>query len=230
MKKHIGALCVMFLSTFMLFDCDSNKSNNGSSASFLLLLSNQTKSVSSQVTYYTTQIQPAISFTRSLVSSSPTSNGTTETQIINANGSVTLTITDIGAYADCGFYSVLTTLGALNGIHIETTPGSHPIGINIYFDKDNNGEFFDWTNNVYTGTGADAYIIGPSSVGGVLDVNSGTLFKFPSPDQKGDNYTLAQLKSGSAPGITSDTHIAVWIGLNGLSGSLNSTISVLSIY
>lgn len=99
--------------------------------------------------------------------------------------------------------------------------------MNIWFDVDNNGEFFAWNGNVLSGLGNDAYILGPSSVQNVLSVDANSNFTSLIPG--GGNYTLAQLKSGAAPGITSATKIAIWVGFATNGGSLNATINSISI-
>jgi hypothetical protein len=84
-------------------------------------------------------------------------------------------------------------------------------------------------NELYIDSGNDSCILGPSSQNGVLNVNPGSQFTSLQPN--GGNYTLAQLKSGAAPGLDGDTPIAIWIGITtGNGGSLNTTISSISIH
>ncbi len=182
--------------------------------------------VASQVYYYT--INDGSQFIRSLAPfSASTGTGGTALQSSNPDGSVTLTIQNSPGYADCGFYLFVGMLGDLNSIRITTAPGSDPVGVNIWFDRDSNGEFFTWTNTVYNGVGGDAYIIGPSSSNNVLNINTGSTFTSLIPN--GGNYTLAQLMSGAAPGISVTTRIAIWVGFSVNSGSSSATIQSLEI-
>ena len=182
--------------------------------------------VASLVDYYT--INDGSQFIRSLVPFSvPAGSSGTALQMDNSDGSVTLTINSSPAYADCGFYVFVGMLGDLNSIKITTTPGSSPIGVNIWFDKDINGEFFTWTGAVYGGVAGDAYILGPQSMSNVLSLNTGSIFTSLNPG--GGSYTLAQLIGGAVLGITITTRIAIWVGISVSSGSSTATIQSLTI-
>lgn len=182
--------------------------------------------VASQVDYYT--INDGSQFIRSLVPfSAPTGSNGTAQQIDNSDGSLTLTINNSPAYADCGFYVFVGMLGDLNSMKITTTSGSDPISVNIWFDNNGNGEFFTWTGTVYGGLGGDSYILGPQSTNNLLSLNTGSTFTSLNPGS--GNYTLAQLIGGAAPGITITTRIAIWVGINVNSGSSMATIQSLTI-
>jgi hypothetical protein len=185
--------------------------------------------VASQVSYYSlnTVSFNSANFTRSLTPMSVTAGNANASQSINQDGSVSLAISNSPGYADSGFYLYAGTLGNLNSIQFQASNNSGPFAVNIWFDKDNNGECFTWINNVYQGVGNDAYILGPGSQNGVLAINSGSQFTSLIPG--GGNYTLAQLKSGAAPGINSSTRIAIWVGISVNSGSQNATVQSVSI-
>ncbi len=185
--------------------------------------------VASQVSYYclNTSGLNSANFTRSLTPMSVTVGSASVSQSINQGGSVTLTINNAPGYADSGFYIYIGTLGSLAGLQVQASNGSGPFGANLWFDRDNNGDFFTWVNNVYQGTGSDAYILGPNSQNGALTINSNSQFTSLIPG--GGNYTLAQLKSGAAPGINSNTKIAIWVGISVNSGNQNATIQSLSV-
>jgi MBG domain/Right handed beta helix region len=186
----------------------------------------QTWSLSSDISYYT--VTDGNPFTRSLNPMNVISGNETVSQAI-VNGSVNLNITNAPSYADCGFYLYTGLLKNLNSVTVDAASGSSDFGLNIWFDNDASGEFFNWNGNSYSGTGNDSYILGPSSQNGVLNVNAGSQFTSLQPN--GGNYTLAQLKSGTAPGINGDTPIAIWIGITtGNGGNLNTTISSISIH
>ncbi len=183
--------------------------------------------VASQVYYYTIN-DGSGDFIRSLVPfSASTGTGGTALQSSNPDGSVTLTIQNSPGYADCGFYLFVGMLGDLNSIRITTAPGSDPVSVNIWFDRDSNGEFFTWTNTFYSGVGLDAYIYGPASTSNDYSIDTTTTFTSLNPN--GGNYTLAQLIGGAATGITVTTRIAIWVGINVNSGSSSATIQSLEI-
>lgn len=166
-------------------------------------------------------------FTRSPTPMSMTAGNSNASQSLNQDGSVALTINNASGYADCGFYFYSGSIGNLNTVEIQASNNSGPFSVNIWFDRDNNGEFFVWNNNVYQGVGNDAYILGPASQNGTLTVNSGSMFYSLNPGS-GD-YTLGQLKSGAAPGINSNTKIKLWVGFSVNSGSQSTTIQSISI-
>lgn len=221
MKSRCSMVFIMSLVlAFYSFGCRGQQGSAGSPGP------SGAATVASQVDYYT--INDGSQFIRSLVPfSAPTGSSGTALQINNPDGSVTLTINNSPAYADCGFYVFVGMLGDLNSIKITTTSGSDPIGVNIWFDKDSNGEFFTWTDTVYGGLGGDAYILGPQSINNVLSLDTGSAFTSLNPS--GGNYTLAQLIGGAAPGITITTRIAIWVGINVNSGSSTATIQSITI-
>ncbi len=210
MKKVIFGI-IAALIIFMISSCSNPP---GSSSSQL------------QASYYT--INNGSQFIRSFVpfSTSTGSNGIA-LQTSNPDGSVTLNINNSPAYADCGFYIIFGKLGDLNSVKITVAYGSDPIAINIWFDRNNDGEFFIWSNNVLVGLGGDAYILGPQSTNNFLSVNTGSTFTYLIPG--GGDYTLAQLIGSAASGITSTTVIAIWVGITVNSGSSTAIIKSVTI-
>jgi len=185
--------------------------------------------VASQIGYYTAN--NGVNFIRSLTPQnlSTASGSGTVSQAINPDGSVAIGVNNSPAYADSGFYINAGALGNLESISIQAASGSGPYGLNIWFDRDNNGDYFTWnaSGTVYQGTGGDAYILGPDSGGGILLVNDSSTFDSLNPG--GGNYTLAQLKNGIASGINGSTSIAIWVGVSVNSGSANATIQNINI-
>jgi hypothetical protein len=219
-SRYNTVFIVSLVLAFSFFGCRGQQGSAGSPGP------SAAATVASQVDYYT--INDGSQFIRSLVPfSAPTGSSGTALQINNSDGSVTLTTNNSPAYADCGFYVFVGMLGDLNSIKITTTSGSDPIGVNLWFDKDSNGEFFTWTGTAYGGLGGDAYILGPQSTNNVLSLNTGSAFTSLNPG--GGNYTLAQLIGGAAPGITITTRIAIWVGINVNSGSSTATIQSITI-
>jgi hypothetical protein len=144
------------------------------------------------------------------------------TQAINSDGSVTVSVNSAPGYADSGFVLYKGALGNLPDFTINGSGGG--FGLNLWFDSDANGEFFQWdANNVLTGLGGDTYGLSGGSSNGTLSVNGSSQF-FMMND--GQNHSLADLKNGSVSGISTNTVVTVWIGVdisNG--GSTSATIS-----
>jgi hypothetical protein len=146
-------------------------------------------------------------------------NGTA-TQVVNSNGSVTLTLANVGTYGDTGFYVPLGTLGSVvsNGFTITTTDGTAKT--NLYFDTSGDGKFFAWADNgCWSGLGGDNYSIGNAGTSG-----TGT-FTVDHTATYGA-YTISQLNTGSLTGVTTNTQVAVWVGIQTNSGSASVTITV----
>jgi hypothetical protein len=185
--------------------------------------------VAGQISYYclNTSGLNSANFTRSLTPMNVTVGGASVLQSINPDTSVTLSINNSPGYADDGFYIDIGTLASFASLQMQASNGSGPFSVNLWFDKDNNGEYFTWINDVYQGTDGDAYALGPSSQNGIVTINSNSLFTSLNPG--GGSYTLAQLKSGAAPGIDSNTRVALWAGIAVSSGSQNATIQSLAI-
>jgi hypothetical protein len=186
----------------------------------------QTWSMGDYINYYTIN-DGTNPFTRSLTPQDLVAGNVTRSQSITSDGTVKLIIANAPGYSDVGFYIYAGQLKNLNSVNVQAVSGSSPFGLNLYFDKDGNGDYFNWNNNVLTGLGNDAYILGPTSQNGVLGINSSSQFTSLNPG--GGNYTLAQLKNGSASGISGDTPVAIWVGITTNGGSLNTTISSVSI-
>ncbi len=128
-----------------------------------------------------------------------------------------------------GFYIVYAHLGSISNLNIPVKNYAHTgtaaLALNLWFDKNDNGEFFAWTADVWTGTGGDDYALGQcgatfkcplNAAGTFLQINDTTTFYDVGV---GTVYTLAQLKSGSVTGIDSGTLTAFWIGIDSSGGS-----------
>jgi hypothetical protein len=161
-------------------------------------------------------------WTRSSVPVTLTNAGNTVSQSYNpAIGAVTLTITNATPNEDNGFYLYAGSLQYFTSLTVTAAGGSGPFSANIYLDVDNDGEFFTWTpSNTFSSFGADAYFVGPSSVGGVLAIGTTSVF---------GPYTLAQIKAGAVPGTSPRTRIAIWVGFGLSSGSQTTTINTVQL-
>ncbi|TMK86482.1 MAG: hypothetical protein E6G44_03260 [Actinobacteria bacterium] len=142
----------------------------------------------------------------------------TASQTIKKNNSIALAITDAHHYADSGFYVVLGALKDVNTIVVSASdndPG--PFALNLWFDSNNDGDFFLWTggmsHQILFDLGGDQYGLGPQSVGGRLKVNDGTAFYMQGTPNGGSTYTLAELKDGQATFIDGNTLVAAWVGI-----------------
>ncbi len=171
-----------------------------------------------KITYYT--INDGTNFIRS---TSPFSSGVA-TQTKNSNGSVTVSVNNAIGYADSGF---VLYKGALGNLPNFTVNGSgSPFGLNLWFDVNNDNEFFAWNSNgVMTGLNGDTYGLGPTSQSGTDVVTGSSLFYLISD---GKNHSFSDLKNGVVSGINANTRVAVWVGVNTNSGSTSATITSIS--
>jgi len=225
-KRYNNLFVIFFLVVLSLFGCKGDQGPAGPAGP---QGPSGVATVASQVDYFT--INTGAQFIRSLGTfTAPTvPAGGTVMQTINADGSVTLAISNSLGYADCGFYSFVGMLGDLNSIKITTAAGSDPISLNLWFDTNNDTEFFSWTNDVLNiPISSDDYIDGPLSINDVYSINTGTP-QFTSLHSNGKSYTLAQLIEGLASGITVTTRIAIWVGIEVNPGNKTATITSLTI-
>jgi hypothetical protein len=154
-------------------------------------------------------------------------NGTAS-QVVNSNGSVTLTLANVGTYGDTGFYVSLGKLGALQtagGYSITATGGS--VGTNLYFDTNNDGQFATWNGaGCWNGLGGDLYGLGPSGTGTVA-VNGSSTFFMNTPASGTIAFSALEGVTGGTTAISANTQVAVWVGITlGSGGNANVTITV----
>lgn len=123
-----------------------------------------------------------------------------------------------------GFYIIFETLGLIDTVDLavaeSTYSGTMSLAMNLWFDKDDSGDFFTWSESgVLIGLGGDDYAVGqcgaayvcPLLPSGDLRLDDTTTFYDMGV---GSVYTLAQLKAGSVSGVDSTTMVAIWVGLD----------------
>jgi hypothetical protein len=92
--------------------------------------------------------------------------------------------------------------------------GSAHFCMNLWFDSNHDGEYFDWENNQFTGLGGDAYAAGTCSTG-TLTIDENTPLAFVAPgDACTPAATLETINSNGCPGIPPNTKVAMWIGID----------------
>ena len=139
-------------------------------------------------------------------------------QTINNDGSVTITVKDTD-YIDSGFVLEAGTLAGLDSITVE---GSGEYGLNLYFDLNRDGEFFEWANNEFRGVGADNYALWIGTLeNGVLTVSDTTQFNLM---KNGGVRTLRELKNTFSP----DTKIGIWIGVTSPAGDTSEKTATIT--
>jgi hypothetical protein len=156
----------------------------------------------SMVTYYT--VNAGTNFMRS---TKPFRSGVA-TQDHRANR-IKVAINNTDGYADSG---VVVYSGKLSRLSPFTLKGRGQFGLNLWFDVNDDGEYFVWNGNTLSDLGTDTYGLGPASVDGVLSVSGSSQFYVVTT---GDTLTLNELKAGDFNGVTSDTHVAIWVGVSG---------------
>ncbi len=210
--KHIGA--ILFALVFLVGG--------------LVVSTANAATVVEQVDHYTYYTNDNGTFAQSTAPVIMTNGAFGISQTANSDGSVTAGFSGVTGYADSGFYVQSGTLGNFKSVLLKATPDSDNFGVNIWFDKNNDSSFFSWnTDNTYAGVGGDLYSLGPTSSNGTLLVNDSSSFNMMSPGN--GTYTVAQLKSGSVPGVDSNTKIALWIGASPTVGARNATIKTVEI-
>jgi hypothetical protein len=127
------------------------------------------------------------------------------------------------AYSDSGiilYFNGGLKLGDLQSVSVIST-GS-PVTINLWFDTSGDGKFFAFDGNgIMTGLNGDSY---GSSGAASLDAN--TSVEMFAGGGAGHTYTLAQLQAGAVSGITSNTDVALWIGITNPSTADISSVAV----
>ncbi len=142
----------------------------------------------------------------------PLAGGGTASQAVTSSGAVTLTTTGVTTYADNGFYVAVGTLGALAASGYTVTASGTPVATNVYFDTGGDGSFFAWdANGCLTGLNGDTY----ASMGSLTVTGTTSMYVLGGLDAGTSTYTLSQLASGTVPGFSSTTPVAVWVGFVG---------------
>ncbi len=160
------------------------------------------------------------------IASTAVASGGTATQSISG-GNLDLAISGNTGYADNGFYVPLGTLSELAVSGYDAAGTGSDFGTNVYFDVNNDGEFFTWTGDYLSSLGGDTYGLGPTSSGGALAVTGTSTFAMTCNGVYG-SYSLATLAaSGCTPeGVSGTTNVAVWIGITSKGGApLSTTIT-----
>jgi hypothetical protein len=97
--------------------------------------------------------------------------------------------------------------------------GSASFAMNLWFDSDDDGEYFVWDRNRLAGLGGDVYAIGTSG-NGALTIDSTTpLFIIAAGGTPGCNAvdyvaTLALINTGFCTKIPPFTNVARWVGID----------------
>ena len=163
-----------------------------------------------------------------------------DSQYVSGSGTVTLSIAGTGStpYADNGFYMVLGTLGSLNGYTIQGT--GTPFYANLYlgYGSPPAPGFFTWNaDGTFASFGSTLMAAGiATSTSGTLTVTGSSTFTVTqasnaNPSCNGGTWTLSQLKGGAC-GVSSNTPIALWVGVTNLEtpAPVSTTITSVQAY
>ena len=166
-----------------------------------------------------------LDFARTFDPSSTSSGTRSVEQVVNPDGSVTISVTSAdNEYVDSGLIMSIGTLGELDSI---TVKGTGDFSFNLYFDIDKDGEFFLWNpDGTFNGLGSDRYALFEGPYGPTLFANGSSNFGLIG----GSPYvnTLDQLKAM----FPSDTPVGIWIGVTRggePAGTKTATISSVTV-
>jgi hypothetical protein len=136
----------------------------------------------------------------------------TVTQVVNPDGSVTLTVAGTTGYIDTGFYvPISATAGTFTSYSVTATAGAVGLGTNLYIDPTNTG-FFTWTNNCLTDKGTTDYAsLATVPQGGSFTVNGASTFYVQKGPNSGNNELLSTLLTAEP----ANSALAVWVGVTG---------------
>ncbi|MGN6367637.1 MAG: hypothetical protein ACTHN5_05200 [Phycisphaerae bacterium] len=131
------------------------------------------------------------------------------------------------AYSDAGIVLGIDgslSLGQLQSVdvHLVSGAGQTTPTINLWLDTGNDGNFFAFSGDQFTGLNGDSYY-GADAPG---NINTTTTFSFLGGLGSG-SHSLADLQSGSVAGIDGNTKVALWIGITGAT-NFNSNYAVIS--
>jgi hypothetical protein len=97
--------------------------------------------------------------------------------------------------------------------------GSAHFCMNLWFDSNHDGEYFEWENNQFTGLGGDVYAAGTCSTGTLtIDENTPLFFVAPAGACP-PAATLETINSNLCPGIPANTNVAMWVGIDIAAGT-----------
>lgn len=127
-----------------------------------------------------------------------------------------------------GFDVHLGRLAELEAVTVESrtlqtprTTGPAVLFLALYFDRDENGDFFVWESDGdaerFVGLGDDDEGVVLSGASGELTIDGDTTFTIAEAETR---TTLNELKSGSVEGVTGATNTALYVGVvNGGEGT-----------
>ena len=108
------------------------------------------------------------------------------------------------------YFDGALALGGFQGGGFSNTGST--LSMNLYLDTGNDGRFFSFTGNQFTGLDGDSYANVALGAGGG-SFNDNTVFtKVGGIAALPSTFTLAQLKAGSVAGIDTNTRVSFWIG------------------
>jgi hypothetical protein len=192
-------------------DADGSVSAQSNSVSVVV------SSIAGNAGYFTTDDGTTVSR-----QATPVTTGN-NTQVVNADGSITLAASSATGTAESGL--TLWT-GKLSDLPTFTvTSSGDPFVVKLWFDAGGDGSFFQWdASGNLTSQNGDTTGQGPDPADGSLTVDGDNSFYMADATT---NYTLAELVAGddTTSGITGDTIVTVWIGVAADNGSASATIT-----
>jgi hypothetical protein len=116
--------------------------------------------------------------------------------------------------------------GSLNGVSVSprtlSLSGSAHFGMNLWFDSNDDGEYFVWNHNQFAGLGGDVYALGPSGTGPLTIDNNTLLYLIPYCFPGENDATLTIINAGGCTTILPNTNVARWVGIDIAGGTKGS--------
>jgi hypothetical protein len=103
--------------------------------------------------------------------------------------------------------------------------GSAHFAMNLWFDSDQDGDYFVWDRSRFAALGGDVYAIGPSGNGALTIDDTTPLFLIPNCTTGVNVTTLLVINAGGCTSIPPNTNVARWVGIDISGGTTGSGIA-----
>lgn len=138
-----------------------------------------------------------------------------------SDGSITITVKNED-YIDSG---IVIEVGKLKDLNKITVIGTGEFNINLYFDIDGDGKFFNFEGNNYTDVGGDAYALGEEVLDeGTMIITGDSYFWLVNDLSEKDEILAPNSHKVSTfkEKLDDDMLVAIWVGVTSGDGAEKS--------